>query len=829
METQRTKRTAIATLPGLALAILILPQAVLAGLIDRIEVDTQDTQAQLRIEFTVPMQYINHAPESRGDTIEIQLKNLAGNAFAAQSALDEQQTVSADSTSDVPLLDARYEQLAADRGLLTLRFSRSVDFSVRPGADRRHLVIDLPARPPVGNTDAAAIDQSRAPAVAADTVPERASEFAGRNHVINLESSIGTLEVPSAQTLGIPPDLVVYTIRFPIDGRVWNRLRVGFFASRAEATEVLNTLRDAYPRAWVAIAPDSEIRDAVTQTPASAPAPQAQLPLRPVPAIEPTRPQVPDDRIATLMEQARKAVAEQDYRRAVQLYTKILEYPDHPYRQDALEFLGVARERRGQFAHAIREYQRYLTLYPEGEGAQRVRQRLAGLTTAGDQPRPSADGRAPREKPTPWDIYGGISQFYRRDENSPDGLDSTVTQSSIATDLDVTARRRSDAYDIQSRFTGSWLYDFLDQGPGNETSVSSAYLDANGKQIGVAMRLGRQSRNVGGVLGRFDGLLLGYKVKDWLTLNAVGGFPVFSTRDSLDTDKYLYGISADLGTFADAWDFNTFIIEQKYKGTVDRRAIGGEARYFVPNRSLLTFVDYDIYYDSLNTFIFLGTWTLPDKTTLNASFDFRNSPILTTSNALQGQGVTSIDDLLDSFSESEIRQLAEDRTAESTTLTLGASHPFSQRLQLNGDVTVSELTGTDGSGGVEPIPGTGREYFYNLQVIGSSLITTNDIAILGLRYSNTSTADIYSASVNTRYPVNRDWRFNPRLRVDYRENQNDTSSQWITSPSLRMDYRWRRRYRFEVEGGGEWSTRDLADDTERSTSWFFSLGYRADF
>jgi hypothetical protein len=531
------------------------------------------------------------------------------------------------------------------------------------------------------------------------------------------------------------------------------------------------------------------------------------------------------------MEEARQSMARKDFNRAVQLYTKILEFPDHPYRQDALEYLGVARERKRQLAHAIREYQRYLSLYPEGEGADRVRQRLAGLTTATERPKTGPRRASVKRKDRPWEVYGGFSQYYLRNENTLDNDANIVTQSAVSSDLDVTARKRSDSYDIQSRFTGSYLYDFLEDGPGNESSVSSLYIDARDRVHDVAMRLGRQSRNTGGVLGRFDGLLLGYQLTDWLTINGVAGFPVVSTRDQVDTDRQLYGISADLGTFANAWDFNTFFIEQQVDGILDRRAIGGEARFFDATRSLLTFVDYDISYESLNTVIFLGTWTLPDQTTLNATVDYRNSPILTTSNALQGQIVRNIDDLLDSLSEDEIRQLAEDRTAEYTTVTLGASHPFSERIQLSGDVTLTNLSDSDASGGVEAIPGTGNEYIYNLQLIGSGLIKSGDISIGGLRYSNLDAADIYSASLNTRYPVNNAWRVNPRVRFDYRENERDDSTQWIAVPSLRMDYRLSRRYRFEFEGGAEWSTRKLPDlpDDEDTSSYFINLGYRVDF
>ena len=83
--------------------------------------------------------------------------------------------------------------------------------------------------------------------------------------------------------------------------------------------------------------------------------------------------------------------------------------------------------------------------------------------------------------------------------------------------------------------------------------------------------------------------------------------------------------------------------------------------------------------------------------------------------------------------------------------------------------------------------------------------------------------------MDTRYPIQTVWRINPKFRVDYRDNSNNDSTQWIAAPSLRIDYRWRKRYRFEIEGGGEWSTQDLSTETQDSSSWFFSLGYRADF
>jgi len=850
---------------SLLLLFVSTTAASAAGVIDNIDINDKTSLPQLRINFTTPLQYLNHAPESAGDEIRIQMQNISSNAFSRESELQEQQTVTARPSERIPFLDARYEQLGVDRGILTVRFSGSVRYSVQAGADRRHININiLSSKQSKGRSEQAlgvsagiqpgAIEESMPPVVKQPpgrpsdvlqaVTPTIMADMLKKRYVVNLASSIKPIETPLLDNLKNPDQYIIYTTQFPIDGRVWNRLRLGFFATRKEAQAVAESLKTRYPRAWMQVATEEEILGAFKEIaspeqPAAAaktvtpPADSQQLTQRRdavvISDIKPTLPRTSDERIAALMEEARQAISSDNNNRAIQLYTKVIQYPDNPYRQDALEFLGVARERKGQLAHAIKEYKRYLSLYPEGEGAERVKQRLAGLTTASRKPTPSKSRSTQAMDDRPWDVYGGFSQYYRRDEISTDDAGSTVTQSALSTDLDITARKRTDDYDLQSRFTGSYLKDFLGDGPGNENSISSLYFDAKGKRLGASMRLGRQSRNTGGVLGRFDGLLLGYKLADWMTVNAVGGFPVFSTRDGFHTDRHLYGLSTDLGTFANAWDFNLFVIEQRVESVVDRRAVGGEARYFDPIRSLLTFVDYDILYGSLNTAIFLGTWTLPDRTTINATIDYRNSPILTTSSALQGQSAGSIDDLLDTLTEEDIQELAKDRTGHSTTATLGASHPFTEKIQLSGDVTVSELSGTKASGGVEAIPDTGKEYFYNLQLIRSNLFKTGDTSIVGTRYSDTSTAKIYTLSLDSRYPVIRAWRVNPRVRLDYRENDNDDSNQWTALPSLRMDYRWRKRYRFEVEGGKEWTTRDFTDRSEDSSSYYLSMGYRADF
>ena len=540
------------------------------------------------------------------------------------------------------------------------------------------------------------------------------------------------------------------------------------------------------------------------------------------------------EQVVALMQDARRSMEDKDYDAAIRLYTKILGFPENSDTRPALEFLGLARERKGQLAHAKAVYEEYLSRYSEGEGADRVRQRLAGLLTARKQPKGKLrSAKTEQQDQASWDVFGGFSQFYRRDENTQqldeDDELTTVSQSSLSTDMDITGRLSNNDYDVRSRFTGGYLYDFLEDGEDSESTVSSFYLNAEDRQRGYSMRLGRQSRSSGGVLGRFDGLLLGVPLGSVFSLNPVAGFPVESSSDNVDTDKYFYGLTLGFDGFAKGWDGNTFIIEQRVDGEIDRRAAGGELRYFDLRRSFFSLVDYDIHHSKLNIWQFLGNWTFANKATLNLVLDYRNSPILTTSNALIGQTTDSIDEMKDSYSVSEIEDIASDRTARARLATIGISSPLTERFQISSDLTVTDLSDSGSSAGVEGIVGTGADYFYSLQLVGSNLIKPGDIAIFEARYADADTTDTISLSVNTRYPVTSDFRINPRFRVDFRNNSNDDSDQVIYRPSLRLNYQLKRRLRFEAELGGEWSEREITDGSDKSRSYFITIGYRADF
>ncbi|MFQ5353761.1 MAG: hypothetical protein ACE5DR_02335, partial [Thermodesulfobacteriota bacterium] len=313
-------------------------------------------------------------------------------------------------------------------------------------------------------------------------------------------------------------------------------------------------------------------------------------------------------------------------------------------------------------------------------------------------------------------------------------------------------------------------------------------------------------------------------------INLVAGFPAeSSTLSSVNTDKSILGVNLDLGTFWKRWDFNVYAINQRVEGVTDRRAVGGEARYNDSRGSYFTTLDYDVLFKRLNTFLFVGNWRLPKNRTVNLSMDYRQSPSLSTSNALQGQTETSVADLLLTRTRDEVHQLALDRTSYNWSVSLGGSQPLNSKFQLSANATVSELTSTVTSGGVEKVPGTGLEYFYSLQLIANNILLKNDLIIAGLRYSDANTSDTITGSLNSRFSLKKSWRLNPRIQLDYSKNKDTSGSQFKIRPSMRTEYNWKKSTHLEFEGGLEWIYDRTGGNTDYSRDYFIVTGYRKDF
>ena len=300
------------------------------------------------------------------------------------------------------------------------------------------------------------------------------------------------------------------------------------------------------------------------------------------------------------MDMAKVAMIDGNYSQAVRYYTKILRKAEGETKKQAQELLGLARERNDQLAHAKSEYKKYLNNYPLGPDAVRVRQRLAGLMTAAKKPKKRIvtvkKSKKIEEKPK-WRIrnYGSYSNFYYRDQTLRDGK-TRVNRNDILTNLNLNSRWINEDYDIRYKYSGMHQREFLSD-EYSQNRLSTLSFEVRHNKSDLYAKIGRQTRHSGGVLGRFDGIHISYDIIPKIVINGVFGFPVESTKQTnIETEKKIYGVSANFGTFSEHWDYTAFFITQDHSGMIDRCAIGGEVRYFDPKKSFFSLLDYDVFF-----------------------------------------------------------------------------------------------------------------------------------------------------------------------------------------------------------------------------------------
>ena len=614
----------------------------------------------------------------------------------------------------------------------------------------------------------------------------------------------------------------VYATQILQKGKKRYRLRLGFFKTSTDGNKIRKQLIKLYPKSRVEKAPALERRESrITALRLSQPGSGslARIPLTP-------------KQLAKLMDRARQAILDKKYILATSLYSRVLASPPSPYHQEAKELLGLVRERRGQIAQAKGEYSEYLQKYPKGPDSDRVRQRLSGLVSAQlperklRQARGTTGVKGASQSRT--DVSGSISQFFRYDASHLKNQPGTTDASLLINDVSLTTRTRKDNYDFRVQFNANYQHDFQTDKAVRGLSTSNLYFEGSDRKTGLKTRLGRQTRSSGGVLGRFDGGLVSYKLKEDIKINFVAGYPVnLSTRSNVQDDKYFYGSSLDFSNvLIKNLEVSPFAIHQVIDNITDRTAVGTEIRYLDKNQTYFSIIDYDISYDKLSTFLFLSNYRFKNGATINVQLDYRTSPILTTSNALQGQTVTDIGELLRTRTESEVRQFAEDRTAITRTATISGNYPLNGKLQISADATVTNSSATATSGGVTGSPAQSNDYFVSTQLIGRGLITESDISIVGLRYADTSTSKNTTFTANSNFRIKNKYRINPRFTFDYQKRTTTIIKRF--RPEVRLEYRFDRRLNFEVDLGGEYMT-DNANSTNDRISYFIFAGYRKDF
>jgi len=553
--------------------------------------------------------------------------------------------------------------------------------------------------------------------------------------------------------------------------------------------------------------------------------------------------------VAAAMDEARAALKKGNYAQAIELLSKVLTRPENERSAEAQELLGIAYQKAGHVGEARTQYEDYLSRYPNAEGSEGVRQRLDGILTASSEPgerlrsgkaQPGEPGGPPRSGTT-WMVSGSASQFYIRDDsfrtlrdpslppNPNEDKDAHLThQNSLLSSFDLSAVWSNDQFKSKFRFSGTEEHKFDDNR--EIVSVAALFFETTVKQWDLMTRLGRQTRNTGGVVGRFDGGVVSWQANPNVRVNVVGGSPVERRADEpFKDERYFYGASVDFGHFWGNLEATLFAIEQRDRSILDRQAIGGELRYIDANKSAFALLDYDVHFQELNAAMFSGSWTLPDKSTISAGIDYRKSPYLTAWNALQGQPFLTLYDMLKLHSKDEVDQFALDRTPTFKSATLGYAFPLGKNYQVNLDATASSLSGTVASGGIEAMLPTGTELYYSAQLTATNLFAEGDMYIAGVRMADLEASNLYVLDLSARYPLSNELRINPRLRLGYQVGATTDLREITVLPSILINYYWTRDLSLELEIGAKWTERQQAGATQNETDLFFTAGFRYDF
>ncbi|WP_455204918.1 tetratricopeptide repeat protein, partial [Kaarinaea lacus] len=522
-----------------------------------------------------------------------------------------------------------------------------------------------------------------------------------------------------------------------------------------------------------------------------------------------------------VLKEGKEALKNNNPAKAIEIFSMLISIPQHPYTQDALELLGVARERNGQIAQAKSVYEQYLKTYPKGPGAVRVKQRIAEMIQAEITPKKKL--KSSKDKTSRSIASGTFAQYYYYGQSHLQSVGSNTDQSLLVNLLSANWRKRTNTYEMSSFFYANTDFDFVDESDedNGKVEISSLYWQLKHFKKRLYTTLGRQSGLSGGLLGRFDGIALGYDVTPKVRTNAVMGYPVdIFNKTSIQTNRPLLGLNVEFRSLWRYWDINPYFITQQYDGIVDRQAIGSEFRFFQKNKNLYAMVDYDVYYDDLNIFILRGQYYFAKSTTVNINFDYRNNPLLETANALIGlPGVEDISDIQEMFTEEEIRDLALQRTGDSTTFSIGATHLLTKDFQVNGDITYSEQFFKVDSESGDIVGEEASQNYYTIQFILNRLINARDATFVTFRQSDTNIYDEFSITLANRVPLQRKWRIDTRIRVSQREDDDGEELDKL-KPSLKIDYRYSKRMDFILDFSIEWWKYGGTSDNEDYRRFF---------
>ncbi len=735
-------------------------------LVQLIDADSREDHTNVLIQFACTVRYLNNTPASHGSSTRITLRLGPDCGSLLNNVPPEFPQIGGGGEL---LTQARLESMLPGEVILDLGWSRDMDFVMAPTTNGTGLRVRL-----------FTIEHRKGSGAVLE-----AQNVEG--YVVNLESSQQKFEHDAIVAAAAAFKTQAFESEIDIDNEHWYRLRLGPFAAHPEAERVLNAALGTYPRAWVGV--NDEQGELVATERAGTPSAAA------VAADAP----LPDAERAKILADGRSALEKHLYPEAVELLSRLVRQPEYPDRATAQELLGLVRERAGQLAQAKAEYTSYLQRYPQGEGAERVRRRLQALVAASIAPR-SFEGTAPVDNR--WTIVGSTALGYQYDRSQTVSAGTTTNTPALNAALvygDVLVRDRGPRFDFIGRIDAGYTHNSAETVGGSQDRTTAAFAELTDRTLGLSGRIGRQTLASQGIIGLFDGLSMGYQINPHVSVGAAAGYPAYTSYSGFSLRQQFATLSAEYSPFL-ALVMDAYLLNETEQGFTDRRSLGFQTRYSRPGYTAIMLIDYDVFFQQLNSATLIGNFRVGEQWILGVNADHRHSPLLETNNALIGQNETDLRSLRSVFTPAQIKQLAVDRTALSDTLVLSASRPLGERWQIMTDIAALRLGATPASGGVPETPATGLDKNASVQLAGSSLVRASDLQIFGVRYDDSPGSRSTTLTWDARFPVGGAWRFGPRFSVARIDDPELGGKQTLYLPEVRADWTSRRSV-FEIIAG----------------------------
>ena len=804
-----------------ALALVLALGDAHAQTIDEVSVKAQGDDMVARVEFRGTVRFLQQAPATPARLYRIGFDLIAADESVVNQVTEESKRVAA--VGAMPEFTLTYTPAPGRRSKqLTLQLSASSVVKVRQGPSSSAIDIVFLG---LASQKSLLPSAERNFAITTQSVP--VSEI---DKLLPVPVTFQAFEVFSTNTV--------------VNGVPYVEVNIGYFATKEEAETVRRAVLERFPQATVLDL--VERRDALLHPTAvlpplaaAAPAVAASAPPVAAPAVvvaaAPT-PVLPDveTQAADLMARARAAFAAGKYEDAIQALNQLLRLPPNKFSQEAQELIGLAWERAGDTRRAQAEYELYLKLYPGGEGAERVGQRLAALGGGAAGGSKTLAGAAAATPEKDRRFSGNIAQYYYGGKarsqslvNVAAGIDQSTltktTESAIVTSVDLSGKYASADADTRVVVRGTNSANLMADSH-SASLLNAAFVDYKRKEGGLAVRVGRQSALNGGLLGLFDGVSMTYPVKEGMRVNLMGGVPA-NPLVSAPSERLLAGMF-EADTLWDHWGGNLYVLNQTTEGITNRRAIGGEARYSDERFSMYSLLDYDVLFRKLNAITVQGSFQAPAQTTVTVLADSRKAPSLQMTNALISSGAASLKTLLQTQTLDEVRAQAQDTTAEAKQFLISVSRPLNEKWQIAGDLRYSAIGALPQVGtNFEATPATGGQYGVSLQLTGSNLYSPRDINNFNLSLLSTPTLKGTQISYNNLTALrDNDVTVEPSIRY-YTQHGNDGTLSRI-APGLRGSYRLSRRASLLGETVYERSRLESASNHDTTNSVFFYVGYR---